>query len=50
MVGTFARFNLLAVRTVYPEAVEEVAKNGAQNGTDDRTGDEGRLGVRRFST
>ena len=32
------------MRTIHPEAVEEVAKNGAQNGTDNRTGDEGRLG------
>ena len=44
MVGAFTFVNLLAVRTVHPEAVEEVAKNGAQNGTDDRTGDEGCLG------
>ena len=39
MVGTFALFDFLAVRTVHPEAVEEVAKDGAQDGTDDRTGD-----------
>ena len=38
-------FNLLAVRSVHPESVEEVAKNGTQYGTDNRTGDEGRLGV-----